>query len=45
MTTKFRDLAVSILYGKGCVCSVNKFSSLPIVFKVNAVNGIRSGAF
>ena len=45
MATKFQDLAVSILYRKGCVYSLHKFSSLLIGFEVSDVNGIRSGIF
>jgi len=45
MTTKYQDLAVSILYGNGCVYSVHKFSSMLVVFEVSDVNGIRSRTF
>jgi len=39
MITKFRDLSLSIPYGKGCIYTVQKFNGVLIVFKLSDVNG------
>jgi len=39
MITKFQDLALSILFGKGCVYTDQKFYGVLIVFKLSDVNG------